>query len=148
MALLADDATDRAEQLLLITERLTALIRAEAQRIEARQPPLEGADAEEKARLANAYRLELARLKQDHTLLRGAPPLLLERLRAQTAELHEQLAAHEIALNAVKLVAEGLVHAMAEEVARQRAGEGKYGATGELLTPCAGLGPAVLDRSA
>ncbi len=61
MALIADDAADRAEQLLLLTERLGHLIGEETRRIEAREPPLAGAEADEKSRLANAYRLELAR---------------------------------------------------------------------------------------
>jgi hypothetical protein len=147
MALLADDAKDRVEQLLLISERLTALIDAETERIEARQPPLKGEEAEEKSRLANAYRLELARVKHDRSLIEGAPPALLAQLRRSTVALHEKLAAHETALNAVKLVAEGLVHAMAEEVVRQRGGDANYGASGELVAPN-GLGPAVLDRSA
>ncbi|HYD73220.1 MAG TPA: flagellar basal body protein [Candidatus Binatia bacterium] len=147
MALLADDAKDRVEQLLLISERLTALIDAETQRIEARLPPLDGQEAEEKTRLANAYRLELARVKQDRALIEGAPPALLAQLRQSTVTMHEMLAAHETALNAVKLVAEGLVHAMADEVVRQRGGDANYGAKGELVAPN-GLGAAVLDRSA
>ena len=147
MALLADDAKDRVEQLLLISERLTALIDADTQRIEARQPPLDGEAAEEKTRLANAYRLELARVKQDRSLIEGAPPALLAQLRQRTVAMHEMLAAHETALNAVKVVAEGLVQAMAEEVVRQRGGDAHYGATGELVAPN-GLGPAVLDRNA
>lgn len=147
MALLADDAKDRVEQLLLISQRLTALIDAETQRIDARLPPLEDEEAEEKTRLANAYRLELARVKQDRALIEGAPPPLLAQLRESTVALHEKLADHENALNAVKVIAEGLVHAMAEEVVRQRGGDAHYGATGELVAPN-GLGPAVLDRSA
>lgn len=147
MALIADDPKDRAEQLLLITERLASLIALETQRIEARLPPLDGAEAEEKTRLANAYRLELARVKHDRSLIEGAPPAVLVQLRAATETLHKELAAHETALNAVKLIAEGLVHAMAEEVVRQRGGDANYGASGELVAPN-GLGPAVLDRSA
>jgi hypothetical protein len=147
MALIADDARDRADQLLLISDRLAELIETETQCIQARQPPLEGAEAEEKTRLANAYRLELARVKHDPSLIESAPPALLARLRQSTVTLHEKLAAHELALNAVKLVAEGLVHAMAEEVVRQRGGDAHYGATGELVAPN-GLGPAVLDRNA
>ena len=81
MALLADDAKDRAEQLLLVSERLTALIDLETQRIEARLPPLEGAEAEEKTRLANAYRLELARVKHDRSLIESAPPGWMSRSR-------------------------------------------------------------------
>ncbi len=147
MALLAEDAKDRAEQLLLITERLAALIESETHRVEARQPPLEGEAADEKARLANAYRLELARVKQDPALIEGAPPALLAQLRQSTVVLHQKLAAHEVALNAVKLVAEGLVQAMAEEVVRQRGGDTHYGAKGEFVAPN-GVGPAILDRNA
>ncbi|MGE0595706.1 MAG: flagellar basal body protein [Hyphomonadaceae bacterium] len=147
MALIADDAADRAEQLLLITERLTALVLEETRRIEARTPPLQGAEAEEKNRLANAYRLELARIKHDRTLIDGAPAAMLAKLRAQTEHLHAVLADHETALGAVKLVAEGLVQAMAEEVTRQRGGARGYSAQGSLAAP-GGPAPAVLDRNA
>jgi len=147
MALIADDCRDRAEQLILLTERLTALIAEETRRIDARLPPLEGAEADEKSRLANAYRLELARIKQEPALIEGAPPALLAALRADTAKLHETLAAHEMALNAVKLITEGLVHAMAEEVARQRGAGGSYGARGAIETPSGPI-PTVLDRNA
>src|SRR6185369_13252889 len=102
MALVADHPADRAEQLALITERLTVLIAEETQRIDARLPPSEGRDAEEKNRLANSYRLELARIKQDPDLLKDAPPAFLATLRQRTVTLHETLARHEGALNAVK----------------------------------------------
>ena len=147
MALIADDATDRAEQLLLVTERLQTLVAEETRRIEARLAPLEGAEGEEKARLANAYRLELARIKQDRGLIEGASPETLTKLRHSTVTLHETLAAHELALAAIKLVTEGLVQAMAEEVARQRLGGSQYSAGGGLASP-AGPTPTVLDRSA
>jgi len=147
MALLADDPRDRAEQLLVVSERLTALVTEETRRILARETPLEGAEAEEKNRLANAYRLELARIKQEPALIQDAPPALLTQLKHATVALNETLAEHELQLNAVKLVAEGLVHAMAEEVVRQRAGGTSYGAQGALEQPSGPI-PAVLDRSA
>jgi hypothetical protein len=147
MALIADDAKDRAEQLLLMTDRLMALAAEDTRRIKGRQPLLEGAEADEKSRLANAYRLELARIKQEPSLIEGAPPELLTRLRQQTVALHETLAAHEIALNAVKMISEGMVHAMAEEVARQRLSGANYSAQGSLQERSAPL-PTVLDRSA
>lgn len=146
MALIAENAGDRAEQLLLITERLNALILAETARINARQPPLAGAEGDEKNRLSNAYRLELARIKQDPSLMAGVAPQLVEKLKTETAALHAALADHELALGAVKIVAEGLVHAMAEEVARQRNGARGYGARGEMATGQASA--AVLDKSA
>jgi len=147
MALIADNAADRAEQLLVVTERLTALVDEETRRIGARLPPLDGADADEKQRLANAYRLELARIRDDKSLIEGAPPAVLGRLRMRTAQLQNALGGHEIALNAVKVVTEGLVHAMAEEVVRQRGGGASYGAQGVLETPSGPI-PAVIDRSA
>ncbi len=147
MALVADDSTHRVEQLLTITERLAALVAGETRRIDAREPPLSGAEAEEKNRLANAYRLELARIKQDRRLIEGAPPLLLTELRSRTGVLRERLAAHETSLSAVKLVAEGLVQAMAEETLRQRGSAGAYGARG-VLEAAAGPAPAIIDHTA
>jgi len=147
MALLADDARDRAAQLLLITERLAALIAAETQRIDARLPPLEGAEADEKTRLANAYRLELTRIKHDRSLIEGASPETLTQLRRATEKLHAAMAAHETSLNAVKVISEGLVHAMAEELARLRGGETGYQASGGLAA-ASGPMPTVIDKSA
>lgn len=147
MALIAEDAADRAAQLLVLTQRLIAIAQDEKQRIEARQPLSGGAQAEEKNRLANAYRLELARIHQDPALIIGAPEHLLAELRQSTVLLHETMAAHNEALGAIKLVTEGLVHAMAEEVARQRGAGARYGANGGINTP-AGIGPTLLDRNA
>ncbi len=147
MALLADDAKDRAEQLLLLTERLTEYIAEETRRIDAREPPLSGAPADEKNRMVNAYRLELARIKQDRSLIEGAPAALLDKLKQRTNTLHEHLALHETALGAVKLVTEGLVQAMAEETARQRGGSAGYGARGTIESPSGPI-PTIVDRSA
>jgi hypothetical protein len=147
MALKADDARDRAEQLVLVTNRLTALIQEETRRIDARLPSLAGAEADEKTRLANAYRLELTRIKHDTSLIDGAGDDLLAQLRQSTEALNAALAAHEIALGAVKLISEGLVQAMAAEVSRVRQGETNYGATGGLSQP-SGPTPTLLDKSA
>jgi hypothetical protein len=147
MALIADDAADRADQLILLTERLSMLIAEETRRIEAREPLSNDGALEEKSRLANAYRLELARIKLDRSLIAGAPPALLDQLKAATAKLNAVMADHEIALGAVKAVAEGLVQAMAEEISRQKSGSGAYGAKGDLSTGAAPV-PVALDRSA
>jgi len=147
MAIIADGARDRVEQLLLVTDRLTGLIVEETRRIDAREPPMDGAEAEEKTRLANIYRMELGRIQEDRNLISAAPSELLVKLRRQTEALNAALGRHELALNAVKVVAEGLVHAMAEEVVRQRGGGANYNARGGTNAPT-GPAPAVLDRSA
>src|SRR5262249_46050157 len=111
-------------------------------------------EADEKQRLANAYRLELARIKQEPSLINTAPPALLTRLREHTTKLQAVLDRHELALDAVKAVAEGLVQAMAEEGGRLRSGArgvcsgaGGYGARGRVEANT-GPSPAVLDRQA
>lgn len=147
MALIADSPADRADQLVILTERLASLVREETARIEARAPTAPSDRVSEKERLANAYRLELARIKDDRSLIDGAPAKLLDQLKANTLDLHEALAAHEIALGAVKIVAEGLVQAMAEEINRQRTQSRVYGANG-AHSSSAGPQPVTLDKSA
>lgn len=146
MALIADDAADRADQLIVLTERLAALVEDETRRIEAREPSAPAELVEEKERLANAYRLELARIKQDRALIDAAPRSLLDTLKRNTLRLQAALEAHEIALGAVKVVAEGLVQAMAEEIHRQRQGARPYGANG--APSAGGPSPVALDRTA
>lgn len=147
MALIADDPADRAEQLILLTERLAQLVADETGRIEARAPTAPPELVAEKERLANAYRLELARIKQDPALLDGAPRALLDKLKANTAHLQAVLSEHEIALGAVKAVAEGLVYAMADEINRQRSETNTYAANG-ARAPNAAPQPVSIDKSA
>ncbi len=143
MALLADHAADRAEQMLALTARLTTLLEAETRLIEARQPPLSGAEGDEKARLANLYRQELTRIAEDRELIRAAPARLIDRLRTETARFRIALKAHERALVGVKEVSEGLVKAIAEEIAKVRAGPRTYGATGGYAAASTSSGAAV-----
>jgi hypothetical protein len=141
----ASEARARIQAALDLTQSLATLIREETRRVEARLP-LEN-DADERSRMVNAYRLELSRLKQDQHLVLDAPPELIAALRQQTHALQLDLAAHETALKAVKLVTEGLVHAMAEEVARQRGAGAGYNAGGAPSRPNAATS-ALVDRSA
>jgi hypothetical protein len=139
------DASNRIRAAIEATQRMTALIREETRRVEARLP-LES-DPEERSRLVSEYRLELSRLKQDQHLVREAPAELVATLKQQTEALQRDIAAHEIALKAVKLVTEGLVHAMAEEVARQRGAGAGYSAAG-APSPTRAATSALVDRSA
>ncbi len=138
-------AAARVQAVIDLTQRLATLIVAETQRVNARLPL--NIDPEERSRLVNAYRLELARVRQDQAAFAEAPPSLVAALKAQTKDLQRSLAEHERALSAVKLVTEGLVHAMAEEVARQRGAGAGYGARGVVAVSQAPT-PALIDRSA
>lgn len=145
MALLADDAADRAEQLLLLTRRLTDLVDAESVELAAGRPP-PGVDGDELRRLANAYRLEMARIREDRTLIAGAPLPLRRSLQSETSALQRRLDGYLLALTAAREITEGLVRVVAEEVQRARAGPAGYGAQGAYAE--AAPVPVALDRRA
>ncbi|MDZ4776056.1 MAG: flagellar basal body protein [Alphaproteobacteria bacterium] len=148
MALIADDATDRVAQIHLLTERLAAIVETETAALAAGKPAsAEGASAIELQRLANAYRLEMARIKDDQSLVSGAPRAEREKLQAATAALQVRLDSYAIALGAAREVTEGLVRAMAEEVQRARHGPAGYGAQGGYVDP-AGAAAVALDQRA
>lgn len=137
MTINAADAADRVEQMIRLTERLTGMLAAEAAAFEARRPQEALAQAEETARLANLYRHEAARIKADPSLVQGAPTEAHGRLVRATEAFEAVLARHGRALNAARSVTEGIVQAIAEEVASSRSAVSPYGATGR-----AGLGDA------
>ena len=72
MALHADDAADRAGQLLTLTERLTRLLAQDLADMEARRPQ-SLARAEELGRLAKMYRHVSARVLRDPQMIAGVP---------------------------------------------------------------------------
>ena len=127
MALHAQSPAERAEQLVLLTERLTGLIAEQLRAFEARRPQDAAANAEETARLANLYRHESLKLKADPKALEGAPAELKERLVAATRAFDAVLARHGRAVEAAKTITEGLIRAIAEEVHKQRNAVAGYG---------------------
>ena len=127
MGLNADDPAGRMEQLIALTERLTALIAEQLRAFEARRPQDAAANAEETARLANLYRHESLKLKASPSLIDGAPPELKERLVAATRAFDAVLARHGRAVEAAKTITEGLIRAIAEEVSTQRHAVASYG---------------------
>lgn len=127
MALMAADATDRVEQLILLTDRLTGLIALEAQAFEARRPHEAAQYLDETQRLANLYRHESARVRREPALVASAPADQRTRLLRATEAFDAVLARQARALEAAKTVTEGLVKAIAEEVASQRSAGLGYG---------------------
>ncbi len=127
MALDAPDAASRMAQLVTLTDRLTGLIAGQVKAFEARRPQDAALDAAETGRLANLYRHESLRVQTQPELLVGAPPELRDRLIAATRALDAVLARHGRAVEAAKTITEGLVRAIAEEIARQRGAAAGYG---------------------
>ena len=127
MALAASDPTDRVEQLILLTERLTELVAAQAQAFESRRPQDAAEQLEEASRLANLYRHESTRVRADPSLIASAPLAQRTRLVRATEAFDAVLARQGRALAAAKHITEGLVRAIADEVAAQRSEGASYG---------------------
>ena len=130
MGLSAATPAQRMDQLIALTDRLTSLIAEQLRAFEAQRPQDAAASAQETARLANLYRHESLKVKQDPTLLAGAPIELRERLIASTRAFDAVLARHGRAVEAAKTITEGLIRAIAEEVSVQRHSVAGYGAKG------------------
>lgn len=147
MALKADSAEDRAEQLLVVTERLREVAAHELMLLRQGLPLELQAQNEEMSKLVNAYRFEMLRIQEDPSLVAGASLSIRQRLQASTENLRNTLDAYHAALNAAREISEGLVHAMAEEVQRLRGRHASYSAGGAYSAQH-GASPMALDRTA
>jgi len=130
MAIAADSPTDRVEQLLALTERLTESLAAETRAYEAHRPYEAAASTQETVRLANMYRHESLRVKKDPSLVAEAPQPLRARLVEATKIFEETLARHSRAVEAALAITEGVVRAIAEEVAAAKKSGSGYGRRG------------------
>jgi hypothetical protein len=122
-------SVERASQLIALTRRLTDLLAAETRAFEARRPHEAARHIDEVAQLANVYRRESARLKEQPALLAGISPKIKADLTEATQTFEAVLARHGRALEAAKTITEGLVQAIAQEVAATRAKGAGYGPT-------------------
>lgn len=127
MALAVNDAADRVDQLIILTERLTDLIAQQCQCFEQHRPQDAARLMEECSRLANLYRHESTRVRADPGLVTAAPAELRKRLMRATEAFDAVLARHGRAVAAARTVTEGLVRAIAEEVATRREQLAGYG---------------------
>lgn len=135
MSLSAVDAEDRAQQLIQLTERLTDRLAADTLAFEAQRPQDAAQGVAETQRLANLYRHEAARVKLQPQLLAGALVETRRRLIRATEAFEAVLARHGRAVSAAREVSEGLVRAIAEEVARTRPAAAGYGPGARSAAP-------------
>jgi hypothetical protein len=125
-----EEAAERVEQLITLTDRLTMLVAEQAKAFETRRPQDAAVHVEETSRLANLYRHESARVRANPGLISATPAPQRLRLRRATEAFDAVLARQARAVGAVKSVTEGLVRAIAEEIAGQRQKGVSYGASG------------------
>ncbi len=126
------DAQERADQLLAMTRRLIALVTAEIEALKAKRLNGASADWDEKERLAHAWRLEVAYIKANPGALAGVTEESRAGLRDAARELEHKVEAHARALEAMKIVTEGLVRSIASEIASSRSAPAGYGRSGTV----------------
>ena len=125
--LAANTPVDRAEALIRLTGRLADLLDQETACFEARRPHEAVALQAEKTRLATIYRTETRLAAQDPARLSGLSDPLKSRLRESTQRFEAALARNGAAVEALKVLTEGLVKALADEAARQARSKAGYG---------------------
>ncbi|WP_332654241.1 flagellar basal-body protein FlbY [Brevundimonas sp.] len=124
------NATARVRQLIDLTERLTASLGAEAKAFEAHRPQDAAATLAGTQDLANAYRRESAQVKANPKVLAAAPASERKALIRVTETFEAALSRHSHAIEAARIISEGLVQTIAAEVAAQRGSPSAYGASG------------------
>ena len=139
--------TERLEALIKLTERLTGLIAEQAQAFEARRPQDAAANMEETLRLANTYRHEATRIRQQASILAKLSPEQRLKLTRATEAFDAVIARQGRALYAAKTVTEGLVQAIAEEIAVQRNVGAAYGPRGAQTRPASAASVTLNQRA-
>ncbi len=136
----AINAAARVRQLTDLTNRLTASLTEESRAFEARRPQDAAASLAGTQDLANAYRRESAQIKANPAAIAAAPAADRTALIRATEAFEAVLSRHARAVEAARIVSEGLVRTIAAEVAGQRGSPSAYGASGKAT---AGDGRAV-----
>ncbi len=140
---------DRIEQMIQLTEQLNKLLADQAVAFEAHRPQDAAKNMGETTRLANLYRHEAQRLRAAPGEIERAPLDQRRRLLRATEAFDAVVARQGRALHAAKVITEGLVQAIAEEVANQRSANAGYGPRGLKSSGPSGSAAAItLNRRA
>ena len=123
----AADETAMLEKVVELTDRLTALLAAQARAFEQHRPQDAAASLAEVTRLTIDYRAGSAHVRAHPQLVETAAPELRRRLLAATEAFEAVLERQGRALAASKTITEGLVKAVAEEIAARRGVGQAYG---------------------
>lgn len=120
-------ADTRVEALIVLTDQLTSALAQQCKAFEGHRPQDAAGGMEEVGRMANVYRRESAAVRLQPALVSSASPALRRQLVRSTEAFEAVLARHGRAVQASKTVTEGLVKAVAQEVAATRLTGRGYG---------------------
>lgn len=120
MPLAAQSPTDRVEQLIILTERLTEIILREIGFLKDRRPSELKEFENEKTKLARIYSHEMQLINKQRGLIEGVKAELMKLLKSATAAFRNALAQHSAILTSARSITEGMVKSIAEQVAAKR----------------------------
>lgn len=140
------EATTHVHRLIGLTEALSARLETETRAFAARRPQDIVPELARTQDMANLYRRETAQLKATPALAASAPVAERSRLIRATEHFEAVLARHSASVQAARVISEGIVQAIAAEVAASRASGTGYGASGKA--PQADGTAITLNRSA
>lgn len=124
------NAAARIRQMIDLTRRLTERLATECAAFEARRPQDVAGGLAETQEMANIYRRESAQLKADPGALKAALATDRMQLIEATRAFEAVLARHAAAVEAARVISEGLVKTIAAEISSQRGAPSAYGANG------------------
>ena len=124
---MSEPACPGLEAMVALTERLTTLLADQARAFEQHRPQDAAAALAEVSRLTIDYRAGSAHVRADPQLVQAADPQPRQRLLRATEAFEAVLQRQGRALAASKTVTEGLVKAVAEEIAARRGIGQAYG---------------------
>lgn len=124
-------AAGRVRALTKLTLDLTARLNTEIAAFEARRPQDIAGSVAQTQELANTYRRDSAQVKANPAILAPAPASDRMALIEATRAFEGLLSRHARAVEAARIISEGLVRTIAAEVTAQRAPASGYGAQGQ-----------------
>lgn len=128
------EAAVHVRRLTSLTEALTERLESETRAFAERRPQDIVDGLARTQDMANLYRRESAQLKAAPALAASAPAAERQTLIRATERFEAVLARHAAAVEAARVVSEGVVKAIAVEVAAARASGSGYGASGHAAT--------------
>ena len=139
------DSNAALEAIVTLTEKLTGLLAGQARAFEQHRPQDAALGLDEIGRLTNVYRTAAAHVRSQPSMVEDAPPDLRRRLLRATEAFDAVLERQGRALAATKTVTEGLVKAIAEEIAVKRGVGQAYGPNAARRIPATAI---TLNRQA
>lgn len=114
----------RAERLLALTERLTAVLKDDIAALESGRPQEMRSPGTEAQHLITLYRTETVGFNP--AVAGGLSPVDRARLNESTARFREVLALHCRVVSRVKTCSDGMIRAIADDVAKKRSAQRPY----------------------